>query len=141
MRRGPRFVLILLALSAVGTLAACSSGSGGASTGKAPVDLGGAVTDKGSATVSGASIAVEADDFYFNPTFINAKPGSQVSVQIKNEGSAPHTFTSSQLGVDQQIAPGQSATVKITVPANGFAEFHCTFHSGRGMRGAVVATG
>ena len=141
MRRGPRFMLVVLVLGAAGALAACSSGSGGGSSAKAPVDLGGTVTNKGTATVSSGSISVEADDFYFNPTFINAKPGTQVTIEVKNEGSAPHTLTSSQLGVDRQIAPGQSASVKITVPANGFAEFHCRFHSGSGMRGAIVATG
>lgn len=140
MRQSPRIVLVLLVVSATVAVAACSS-SGGGSSAKAPVDLGGSVTNKGTATVAGDSIEVEVDDFYFKPTFIEAKPGARVTLEIKNEGAAPHTFTSSQLGVDQQISPGQSASVKVTVPASGFAEFHCNFHSGSGMRGAIVASG
>src|SRR3954453_21122982 len=140
MRRSPRILLVFLLLSATAALAACSS-SGGGSSDKAPVDLGGTVTNKGTATASGDSLKIVAADFYFQPTFIQAKPGAQLSLEITNDGSSPHTFTSTQLGVDQQIAPGQSATVKVTVPANGFAEFHCNFHSASGMRGAVVASG
>jgi plastocyanin len=126
-----------LLLAATCALAACSSSGGSAS--KAPVDLGEAVTNKGTATASGSSIQIEADDFFFSPTFIKAKPGTQLTIDIKNAGTALHTFTSSQLGVDQQISPGQTATVKITVPATGFAEFHCNFHSSTGMRGAIIA--
>lgn len=124
---------------AVAALGACSSDKSSSSS-KPPVNLGGTVTDKGTKTVSGSSIEVEADDLYFKPTFIEAKPGATITLELKNEGKAAHTFTSDQLHVDQMLNPEQSASVKVTVPASGFVEFHCKFHGSLGMRGAIVAS-
>jgi len=125
-------------------LAACSSGSSkssGNSGGKtAPVSLPGSVNNHGTKDVSasGASgtLGLEADDFYFSPTFVKAAGGEKITVEFKNEGKASHTFTSPTLGVDKELAPGEKASIDVTMPASGDAAFFCRFHQGSGMQGA-----
>ncbi len=88
-----------LILSVVVGLAACSSdssdssGSSGSSTtkaaAKAPVSLSGTVNNKGTKDISAdgatAKIEVEADNFYFNPTFIKAAPSQKVTVELRTK--------------------------------------------------------
>lgn len=105
----------------------------------AGVELSGPVNDKGSADISDAgatpSIDIEADDSYFEPTFIKAAPGATVTVKVENEGDTAHTFTIDG-AVDQQLEPGDEATVTVDVPESGSLRFFCDFHSGMGMQGA-----
>ena len=139
-------------LTAVLGLAACSSDSKSSSSSTtssttgaskqttAPVQLSGQVTNKGTKDISGkgasTDLELEADDFYFNPTFIKAAPGQKVTLEIKNEGSATHTFTSPTLNIDQEIAPGTSVKVDVTMPMSGNAAWYCRFHRSSGMQGA-----
>jgi plastocyanin len=139
MRKSRTTVVIAALGAALLLLGACSSSSSKASSSGGKATLSGKVNDKGAKTASG-SLEVEIDDFYFNPTFIDAKAGSTLKLTLSNEGKATHTFTSAALGVDKTLAPGTKATVTITVPKSGFAQFHCNFHVSQGMQGAVVAT-
>jgi plastocyanin len=126
---------ILILLGAVAVLVAGCGGSSGSST---PVKLSGDTTNKGTKDLTGSAIEIEADDFYFSPTFIKGgTPGATVTVTLKNEGTNPHTFTSAALGVDKQVAAGASDTVQVTLPQSGATEFHCKFHQqSNGMQGA-----
>ena len=95
--------------SSTSTTKAAASG-GGSTTEK----LTGKVNDKGTKSVVGksdAELELEADDFYFEPTYIKVSPGQKVELEMKNEGDATHTFTSSDLGVDDELAPGAKKTV------------------------------
>lgn len=143
------FAVSVVVLTAVLGLAACSSDSksssststtGAAKKTTAPVQLSGQVTNKGTKDISGkgasTDLELEADDFYFNPTFVKAAPDQKITVKLKNEGSATHTFTSTALNVDQEVAPGKSATIEVTVPASGNAAWYCRFHRSSGMQGA-----
>lgn len=109
---------------------------------KPPVKLEGKVANKGSKTVKHGKIEIEADDFYFKPTFIKAKPGTTVTVELKNEGKAQHTFTIPSLGIDKTLDPDQKASIQVAVP-KGALGFYCRFHGpngtqgDRGMQGAV----
>jgi plastocyanin len=127
---------LVLGVAAALLLGACGGGSSNSSS---TPKVSGKVTDKGTQTVSGSSLKLEADDFYFKPTFIDAKPGTKLSVEIENEGQNEHTFTIDSANVDQEIAPGKSATVSVTVPSSGDLNFYCRFHRGMGMQGAIVA--
>ncbi|MDQ1373830.1 MAG: hypothetical protein QOJ09_1168 [Actinomycetota bacterium] len=121
--------------SSSGTTAKASTGN---STASAPVQLSGKVTDKGTKDATGKSaFTIEADDFYFNPTFIKTTPGQKITLTLKNEGKANHTFTSPDLSVDKELAPGSTVTVDITVPSADAAAFYCRFHQASGMQGAV----
>jgi plastocyanin len=131
--------LFVLAIAAALLLAACGGDDDSGSASKAPVQLSGKVNDKGTKTVSGSSIELEADDFYFSPTFIEAKPGAKVSLEIKNEGSATHNFSIDSANISKDITPDGKATVEVTVPASGSLNFYCKFHKASGMQGAIVA--
>jgi plastocyanin len=129
---GMRKILILLGAVAV-FVAGC--GGGGSST---AVKLSGNTTNKGTKDLTGSSIDLEQDDFYFNPTFIRGgTPGATITVHLKNEGKNQHTFTSASLGVDEVVDPDQTKDVTITLPQSGASEFHCRFHQqSNGMQGA-----
>jgi plastocyanin len=130
---------LVLAIAATTALGLGTIGIAGASVPakKPPVKLDGKVTNKGTATVKDGAIEIEADDFFFDATFIKAKKGKTVSVTVKNEGSAPHTFTADDGSFDEQVSPGAEATVEVTIPANGKpVSFHCDFHASSGMKGA-----
>jgi plastocyanin len=101
-----------------------------------PVSLPGEVNDHGTATAKD-DMEIELDDLYFGPTFIKAKAGQRFSVELHNEGSARHTFTSGDLGVDLELPAGDRRTISLTAPESGSASFHCRFHEGQGMQGAV----
>ncbi len=108
-----------------------------------PVQLQGKVTNKGEKTVKKGTISIEADDFYFKPTFEKAKLGSTVSVKLENEGKTQHTFTIPSLGIDQVLDPGKKATVNVTLPTDGALGFYCRFHgpdaTNQGMQGAFFS--
>lgn len=119
-------------------LATAGCGKDSTSSPKAPpVSLSGTTNDHGTKTAS-ATMELELDDFYFNPTFIKATAGQKITVTVKNEGKATHTFTSTELGsVDEEVAPGATKTVTVTAPASGSGVFFCRFHRSSGMQGAV----
>lgn len=133
-----RKLAILVAASAL-AVALAGVAPAAAKTTK-PVTLDGKVNNKGTKDISSkkfASVEVEADDFSFKPTFVKVQPGEKVTVTLKNEGSATHTFTSTGLSIDQQVSAGKSKKFTLTVPSSGTGfEFHCNFHQGMGMKGA-----
>jgi plastocyanin len=90
---------------------------------------------------SGGSIETELDDFYFGPTFIEAKPGSTVKVELHNEGGVKHTFTIDSANIDETLDPGKTAEVSVKVPSSGSLNYYCRFHRSQGMQGAVIPEG
>ena len=122
------------------TVTLVAAGCGGGSS-KPPITLSGKVNAHGTKSVSdGASLEVEADDFYFNPTYVKAPAAAKIKIELKNEGTTPHTFTSDALKVDEQVDPGQTKTIDVTLPGAGAAEYHCKFHQGQGMQGGFAVT-
>ena len=116
----------------------------GAPTKSPPVTLEGKVTNKGEKSVKKGKITIDENDFFYKSTFIKAKPGSQVTVKLKNRGDAPHTFTIPGLGIDRELTAGKSATVAVTLPTDGALAFYCRFHGapptgGQGMQGAFFS--
>jgi plastocyanin len=87
-----------------------------------------------------SSVEIEADNFYFSPTILKGKPGQSVTLELKNEGSVTHNFTLASEHINQDLAVGQSAEVKVTFPQSGTVLFHCAFHQTSGMIGALQAT-
>jgi len=144
MRR-PVVIAAVMTATVLGGLGALGS-VGGTAGGKAakppapPVTLSGKVNNKGTKDISAsttATLTLEQDNYYFEPTFVQVQPGEVVTVKLKNEGNTVHTFTSSELGVNKTLSPDKKATVKVTIPTTGtlFA-FHCEFHQAMGMQGA-----
>ena len=86
----------------------------------------------------GASVEMEMDDFYFGPTYLTGPAGAKVTLELSNEGQKNHTFTIDSAKIDQQVDPGQKATVQVTMPASGSLAFYCKFHVSGGMQGAFA---
>jgi predicted lipoprotein with Yx(FWY)xxD motif len=118
-----------------------------AATQKAPpVTLEGKVNNKGTVTAEHNAVSLEADEYYFEDTFVKAHAGSTLTVSIKNDGKLEHTFTVPGQSVDVDLKPHHSAKVKVTVPSNGALLFYCRLHGPNGsdgdlgMQGAVFTT-
>lgn len=123
-------VAVLAAISIAGVAAASTP------TKPKPPKLEGEVNSKGVGKVADGKVDLEADDFYFEKTFIKGKAGSKVAVSVTNEGSTAHTFTIDAQKVDETLQPGDSIDVTVKVPSNGKpARFYCRFHKERGMQG------
>ncbi|HEU4760061.1 MAG TPA: cupredoxin domain-containing protein [Dehalococcoidia bacterium] len=120
-------VVVLVMLAAGLAAAACGGGKEKQSDGGQPA---------GSNTVS-----MEQDDFYFKPKDTTVEAGKAVTVNLKNEGKATHTFTIDELNVDQTVAPDTEATVTFTPTKAGTLAFYCKFHRGRGMEGTLTVSG
>jgi plastocyanin len=133
-----RKLLVLLAcLTAVGAVLPTGAGATVTAKKKAPVKVSGKVNNHGTKSAKGGSIEIEQDDFYFGPTFVKAKPGTTLTVELKNEGQAEHNFSVTGQNIDQNVEPGQSVTVTVDVPASGNLLFFCKFHQSLGMQGSI----
>jgi plastocyanin len=111
---------------------------GDAAGGGMPVELSGQVNDEGVEQLTGSepALEMEADDFYFEPTFVQTEAGATVTVTVGNEGDVDHTFTVDSLGISETVAPDETVEVEVEVPGDEALEFYCEFHEGQGMRGA-----
>jgi plastocyanin len=103
---------------------------------KAPVQLDGKVNNKGTSTVKNGKVHIEADNYYFDKTFLKGSAGD-VTVEIENESSVPHTFTIDDQNIDKEIQPGKKAKVTVTLTAGQPVNFYCKFHVSSGMQGAL----
>jgi plastocyanin len=151
MRRGVLIVAVL-GLGIVPLVAGCgssksSSGSSSGSTesssegGKKTI-AGVQANDHGTKTASSSGkTEVELDDFYFEPTVIQGKPGAKIELELKNEGKTEHTFTIDSQHVNKDLQPGDEAEVSVTIPKSGMVSFYCSFHKSSGMAGALAASG
>lgn len=84
-----------------------------------------------------SKFSLELDDQYFKPTFIKATAEQTFNIELENEGALPHTFTISSLNVDNEVAPGTTVEIDLTLPSGTTdLAFVCRFHVGGGMRGA-----
>jgi uncharacterized cupredoxin-like copper-binding protein len=50
---------------------------------------------------------------------LKGKPGSKVTLTLKNEGKVKHNFDLDAQQIDQDIDPGKSATVTVTIIGDG----------------------
>lgn len=135
-------------------LGACSSGTGDdPAEGAAPpgsddrtsaggfaaaAGLTGAVEDRGTAEASGGAITLEASEFAFSPTCVEAGAGETLEVTVTNGGSALHNLTIESLGIDEDVQAGQRVTVEVELPDSGPVPFVCKYHVANGMQGAFL---
>jgi len=82
----------------------------------------------GPATDPAATVSMQDDRF--EPTSISVPAGTQVEIELRNDGQANHNFTSQDLNVSTgPMKAGDVTTVKLTVP-EGATQFVCTWHPG-----------
>ena len=83
------------------------------------------------------AVEVVLQDDAFVPDDLRLEAGTEVDVEVRNDGSDGHNFTIESLDLSTgTIEPGHVMTATFVVP-NGTTEYHCTFHPG--MRGVIVA--
>ena len=131
---------LVLALSGV-ALAGLGHGAAAAAAKPPPVTLEGMVNNKGTVTTKHSRVSLEADEYYFEDTFVKANAGSTLTVSIKNDGKLEHTFTVPGQSIDVDLKPHKSATVKLTVPSDGALLFYCRLHGPNGTDGDLGMQG
>jgi plastocyanin len=132
---------MLLVSAAVVVAAGCGGGDGGSSEGGSTTVAGLEANDHGTMDVSGKDEAkLELDDDYFEPTVLKGTPGQKLKLELENEGGSEHNLTSTDLSIDQDVEPGESAEVDITFPDSGTVSFFCKYHKSSGMAGAFESS-
>lgn len=140
-----RNLLIVAALAAslfVATACSSSSSSSSAAGGSSTSSSSSSETSSSSAAdvadVTGkATFEIEQDDFSFSPSTIGGSAGQKITFTVKNDGSAPHTFTIDSMTIDLTVQPDNETTVDVTFPTSGTVEFYCKFHKNMGMTGTL----
>lgn len=100
-------------------------------------------TDGGEDTGGGGesvTLQVSAVDNSFDPSSLSVAAGSEVTVEVTNNGSNPHTFTIDDPEVDTStIAAGESATATFAMPETSVT-FYCAIHGEATMSGTIEAS-
>jgi plastocyanin len=127
----------VLALAAAG----CGGGSddGGGSASAAPTTAAETTTTAGGGGGGETEIQLVASDFKFDKTSLDMQSGSQVKVELRNQGQAEHNFTFTEAGANQDVEAGEDATATFTAPAAGSYQFTCKYHPSQ-MKGTVTVT-
>jgi plastocyanin len=76
-------------------------------------------------------------DNKFAPSMLEATPGEEVTIQLRNNGQNPHSFTIDALEIDTGvIESGETAEVTFGMPKEEQV-FYCTVH-GDSMSGTIT---
>jgi YVTN family beta-propeller protein len=96
------------------------------------------ISDHGTLAVKGKQeIELEADEYYFKPTFLQGTPGQRLTLEIENESGTLHNISLPEQHLDVDIPPKGKVTVEVVFPASGAVRFFCKFHEALGMHGAL----
>src|SRR5919112_2435698 len=87
------------------------------------------------------TVDIVAQDILFEPKELTIPANTDVTVNVPNEGAAPHNFSIDELGIDVDIAPGATEQVVINAPAGEY-EYYCNVpgHKEAGMVGTLIVT-
>ena len=136
---GPLRVGTLTMARAAALVVAAACGGDNKSSSNTAVSLAGKVNRHGTKTVrNGDTVDLEADTFYFGPTFSQGPAGAKITVNLGNEGKSTHTFTIDAQNVNQQLGPDAKARVTVTIPSSGSVAYYCNFHHDQSMQGARI---
>jgi plastocyanin len=132
-----RVVIVPAVLLAAAVLGACGSSSSSGGGGGAYGGGSSKSTSSSSAatTGTGASINLSAKDFAFTPTALTVPTGGG-TVKFTNTGTVEHNFTIEGQSVSKDAEAGESATVKVDLPAGSY-KFHCKYHPTQ-MKGTLT---
>lgn len=96
-------------------------------------------SNHGMQSVAGMSeLTMEADSFYFEPTFLGGTPGQRLRLEIENESDALHNFSITAQGIDRDLPAHGSVDVEVTFPQSGAVRFFCKYHVPAGMNGQLL---
>jgi plastocyanin len=140
-RRGGMVIGVLVGVLALAA-AGCGGGSdngGGSASAATTTTAAAETTTAGGGGGGGTEIQLVASNFKFDKTSLDMQAGSQVKVEIRNQGQAEHNFTFTEAGANQDVEAGEDATATFTAPAAGSYQFFCKYHPSQ-MKGAVTVT-
>jgi plastocyanin len=129
----------VLALAAAGCGGGGDNGGGSASAATTTTAAAGTTTTAGGGGGGGTEIQLVASNFKFDKTSLDMQSGSQVKLEIRNQGQAEHNFTFTEAGANQDVEAGEDATATFTAPAAGSYQFTCKYHPSQ-MKGTVTVT-
>lgn len=87
--------------------------------------LTGAIEDRGTAGASGGAVTLDASEFAFSPTCVEAEAGGTLEVTVTNGGTALHNLSVESLGIDEDVRAGETITVDVKLPDSGSLPFVC----------------
>ena len=93
--------------------------------------------------VEPVNYSVDAFDFGYSSSSLNAKVGQEVTVTLNNTGTGSHNFVIDALGVNSGvISGGETTTFTFTPDQAGSFEFYCSIgsHKNMGMLGTLVVS-
>jgi plastocyanin len=96
-----------------------------------------AATATVAATPAPVVLNVTTLDNSFNPATASARAGQKVTVNVKNDGQRPHTFTIDGVVDSGRLNAGESKTVEFTPSTAGSLAFYCTIHTAAVMSGTL----
>ncbi len=96
-----------------------------------------AATATVAATPAPVVLNVTTLDNSFNPATASARAGQKVTVNVKNDGQRPHTFTIDGVVDSGRLNAGESKTVEFTPGTAGSLAFYCTIHTAAVMSGTL----
>lgn len=86
----------------------------------------------------GEAIEIVTVDNDFQPATLELEPGSEVTIEVTNEGDQPHNLVIDEVDLSTgTLETGDVATATFTVP-DETVTFHCSFHPG--MTGEIQPT-
>ncbi|MEZ4564128.1 MAG: cupredoxin domain-containing protein [Thermomicrobiales bacterium] len=90
---------------------------------------------------SAEPVTIVSHDIYFEPKDITIPANTDVTFILPNEGVTLHNFSIPDLGIDVDIAPGETQEVVVNAPAGTYA-FDCNVpgHKEAGMVGTLTVT-
>jgi len=120
--------------------AACATSSNAPKSGQQVILDGQRVLNHGTIDVGGQTAEdVQTHDYYFDPTILSGSGGQTITISVHNTTSKTHNFSLPLQQIDQDVGPGQTEKVTVTLPASGELVFFCKYHRSRGMLGALEA--
>jgi plastocyanin len=139
-------LLPLMALALLDSGCGGSDGGGSEASNKSSGTItleGSPANDHGTKEVSGTA-QVELGDSYFEPTILVGSPGSEITLELVNNGDLEHNMNAdipqvdAAVPLDQDVrSGGGKETVKLKFPQSGQLVFFCKYHEGDGMVGAL----
>ena len=103
-------------------------------------DGGAAAAAPTTAPAASVVLNVATLDNSFNPATASARAGQKVTVNVKNDGQRPHSFTIDGVVDTGRLDAGQSKTVEFTPSSSGALTFYCTIHTQAVMSGTLTVS-
>jgi plastocyanin len=89
---------------------------------------------------TGSTLQIQAGDSFFAPTCQTGVPAGTVTLTVHNGGQQLHNVSVPGQGIDTDVTPGQTITVKVKLGGKALPYF-CKYHRTSGMWGSLLPQG